>query len=37
MSETDENIYEQITDQIAMNATEFGEEHLCTKIVKGER
>ena len=37
MSETDENIYEQMTAQIAMNAAEFGEEHLFTKIVRGER
>ncbi|MCK4666937.1 DEAD/DEAH box helicase family protein [Candidatus Dependentiae bacterium] len=37
MDDTDRNIYDQITAQIAVNTEEFGEDHLFTKIVKGER
>ena len=37
MSEIDKNKYDQLCAQIAMNAEEYGEEHLFTKIVKGER
>ena len=37
MTDTDRNIYDQMSAQIAMNIEEFGEEHIFTKIVKGER
>ena len=37
MTDTDRNIYEQMSDQIAINAEDYGENHLFTKIVKGER
>ena len=37
MSDTDKNIYDQMTAQIAMNREDFGEDHLFTKTVKGER
>jgi len=37
MTEDDRNIYDQMCAQIAMNAEHYGEDHLFTKMVKGER
>lgn len=37
LDDNDKNIYDQMTAQINANIEEFGEEHLFTKMVKGER
>ena len=37
MTDTDRNMYDQMSAQIAMNVEEFGEDHLFTKISKGHR
>lgn len=37
MSDDDVNRYDQMTAQIAMNAEDYGEDHLFTKMVRGER
>ena len=37
MSDTDRNMYDQMTAQITMNAEDYGENHLFTKISKGHR
>lgn len=37
MSEADKNVYDQMTAQIAMNVEDFGEEHIFTLKLKGDR
>lgn len=37
MDDTDRNMYDQMTAQINSNIEEFGEDHLFTKMIKGER